>query len=332
MRTDPPLFIHASSKAMHVEETMQHRQDAEEAQKAEYWRKLYVAMTRAEDELYVTGYLTKAREGVGSWYEAIEQGLIDESEVVTDADGNATAMIYPRERVAYLPASASATSTQAPGEITLPPLPAYKLHRIVRPSRAADDAPDPVRVLETNAERLSDPRDPEAARQEGIALHALLQHLSHIDPIHWDAVSARALPTLLPGSPNHAAILAKARSILTRPELAELFGPHSRGEIPILAQGTRNKAPITIAGRIDRLVVKPGRVLIVDYKSDANPPGTASGVPAAYLTQLGIYALVAQQLFPGHQIEAAILWTSLETFMNLSQATLREAVAGFTVG
>ena len=32
-------------------------------------------MTRAEDELYVTGYLTKAREGVGSWYEAIETGL-----------------------------------------------------------------------------------------------------------------------------------------------------------------------------------------------------------------------------------------------------------------
>jgi ATP-dependent helicase/nuclease subunit A len=187
-------------------------------------------------------------------------------------------------------------------------------------------------VLETSAERLSDPRDPEAARKEGIALHALLQHLSHIDPVHWDAVSARALPTLLPDSADHAAVLTKARSILARPELAHLFGPDSRGEVPILAQGTRNKAPITIAGRIDRLVVKPGRVLIVDYKSDANPPGTQSGVPAAYLTQLGIYALVAQQLFPGQEIEAAILWTSLETFMNLSQATLREAVAGFTVG
>jgi ATP-dependent helicase/nuclease subunit A len=332
MRTDPPLFIHASSKAMHVEETMQHRQDAEDAQKAEYWRKLYVAMTRAEDELYVTGYLTKAREGVGSWYEAIEAGLRDESEVVTDADGNATAMIYPRDRVAHLPASAGVTSASTPGEITLPPLPAYKLRRIVRPSRAADDAPDPVRVLETNAERIGDPRDPEAARQEGIALHALLQHLSHIDPVHWDAVSARALPTLLPGSPSHAAILAKARSILTRTYREDIFGPDSRGEVPILAQGTRNTTPITIAGRIDRLVVKPGRVLIVDYKSDANPPGSLSGVPDAYLTQLGIYALVAQQLFPGQNVEAAILWTSLETLMDLPPALLRERVAGFTVG
>ena len=332
MQTDPPLFIHASSKAMHVSETLEHRQAAEDAQKAEYWRKLYVAMTRAEDELYVTGYLTKAREGVGSWYEAIEQGLRDESEIVTDADGNAAAMIYPRDRVAYLPARAAEAEAAVTAEITLPALPKHRLRRIVRPSRAADDAVDPARVLETNAERLSDPRDPEAARKEGIALHALLQHLSHIDPLHWDAVSARALPMLLPDSPRHAAVLAKARSILTRPELAHLFGPDSRGEVPILAQGLRGTAPITIAGRIDRLVVKPGRVLIVDYKSDANPPGSPDGVPAAYLTQMGLYALVASQLFPGQSIEAAILWTSLETLMDLPAAKLRETVAGFTVG
>ena len=41
------------------DETLEHKADADQAQKAEYWRKLYVAMTRAEDELYVTGYLTK---------------------------------------------------------------------------------------------------------------------------------------------------------------------------------------------------------------------------------------------------------------------------------
>ena len=88
----------------------------------------------------------------------------------------------------------------------------------------------------------------------------------------------------------------------------------------------------TIAGRIDRLVVKPGRVLIVDYKSDARPPGSPDGVPAAYLSQMGLYALVAQQLFPGHSIATAILWTSLETLMDLPAAKLRETVASFTVG
>jgi ATP-dependent helicase/nuclease subunit A len=79
-------------------------------------------------------------------------------------------------------------------------------------------------------------------------------------------------------------------------------------------------------------VVKPDSVLIVDYKSDAQAPATTDGVPGAYVTQLGLYALVAGQLFPGHRIEAAILWTSLELLMNLPASALRETVTGFTIG
>ena len=127
--------------------------------------------------------------------------------------------------------------------------------------------------------------------------------------------------------------LAKARSILTRLGIdAQLFGPSSRAEVPVLAQGRRNATPVTIAGRIDRLVVEPQRVLIVDYKSDAVVPATADGVPAAYVSQLGLYAQIAGQLFPGRKIEAAILWTSLESLMILPASKLRQAVASFTIG
>ena len=331
MQPSPPLFIHASSKALHIPETIGHRQDAEAAQKAEYWRKLYVAMTRAEDELYVTGYLTKARDGAGSWYEAISDALAPESAIVTDTDGNPTAMIYPRLREVQPTAIQPETSTEPTGRLDLPDLPPYRLRRIVRPSRASDDVGDLSRVLETTAERLSDPRDPETARREGIALHALLQHLSRIDLAHWDDVSLKALTALLPDG-DHRAIAAKARSILTRPELAHLFGPASRGEVPILAHARRNNAPITIAGRIDRLVVNAESVLIVDYKSDAHAPASIAQVPHAYQTQLGLYALVAGQLFPGRPIEAGILWTSLETLMILPDEALRQAVTGFTIG
>jgi ATP-dependent helicase/nuclease subunit A len=73
-------------------------------------------------------------------------------------------------------------------------------------------------------------------------------------------------------------------------------------------------------------------VILIDYKSDAQAPRTATGVPAAYVSQLGLYALVAGQLFPGREIEAGILWTELESFMNLSREALRDAVAEFTLG
>ena len=332
MQTQPPLFIHASSKTMHVPETMQHRQWAEEAQKAEYWRKLYVAMTRAEDELYVTGYLTKARDGAGSWYEAIEQGLGAQSEIVTDADGVTTALVYPRERAVMPVAEADAGAQTGTAAVVLPPLPAYRLRRIVRPSSAFAET-GAMEVLDTAAERAADRRDPELARRTGVALHALLQHLSKLDPAVWDAVSAKALAALLPEAPDeHAAIARKARAILARLDLLELFGPNSRAEVPVLAQGRRNNAPVTIAGRIDRLVVEPQRVLVVDYKSDADVPASSDGVPAAYLSQLGLYAQIAGQLFPGRKIEAAILWTSLELLMNLPAARLKQAVASFTIG
>jgi ATP-dependent helicase/nuclease subunit A len=327
-----PLFFHASSKEMHVAETLEHRAEAEAAQKAEYWRKLYVAMTRAEDELYVTGTLTKQGKVDGSWYEAIEQALRPVSDTVRDDEGIETALVFPhgQSAAAGLPAATPPPPTVAP--LLLPELPAYRLRRIVRPSTAFADA-DPDHVLATPAERTSDPRDPEAARVEGIGLHALLQHLMKVPQSDWPAVSAKALAVLLPERPEaHAAIASKAQSILTRLDLIHIFGPNSRAEVPILAHGTRNGAPVTIAGRIDRLVVEPGRVLIVDYKSDADVPATEKDVPAAYLSQIGLYAQIAGQLFPHHRVEAAILWTSLEMLMNLAPERLAKAVTSFTIG
>jgi ATP-dependent helicase/nuclease subunit A len=88
---------------------------------------------------------------------------------------------------------------------------------------------------------------------------------------------------------------------------------------------------VTLAGRIDRLVVTPGSVLIVDFKSDANPPPDAASTPSSYVTQLGLYALVANQLFPGSVVQAAILWTSLESLLFLERKALAEAVSAFTM-
>src|SRR5690606_14837329 len=116
-----------------------------------------------------------------------------------------------------------------------------------------------------------------------------------------------------------------ALSILTRPELQMMFGPNSRAEVPFLVNATQNGEPIRLSGRIDRLVVDATSVLVVDYKSDAKVPSDSSAVPPGYVPQLGLYALVAQQLFPGRVVRGAILWTELESLMNLSVGVLAEA-------
>ncbi len=329
MRSRPPLFIHASSEATHVDETREYKADADAAQQAEYWRKLYVAMTRAEDELYVTGYLTKQGKVDGSWYEAIEQGLRPLSETVTDAEGEVSALIYPVERPTAAPVGADVIAMpKVTGALLLDPLPAHKPLRIVRPS-SVEKSTSPERVLAT---RLEESLDPETARLSGTALHALLQHLGRVEPSQRPQVALRALEVLMPTRPEqHAGLAAKALSIMGRPELADVFGPHSRAEVPFFAEARKGSEPIRVIGRVDRLVVQPGRVLIVDFKSDANPAPSAAEVNPAYVTQLGLYALVANQLFPGHRVEAAILWTSLEKLVDLPREALAEATRGFTM-
>jgi len=333
MRSVPPLFIHASSEATHVDETREFKADADEEQQKEYWRKLYVAMTRAEDELYVTGYLTKQGKVDGSWYEAIEQGLAPTSETVIDAEGNVSALVYPAERPMPAPIAPDAAAPRPITQALVPgPLPKHRPIPIVRPS-SVDKPADPERVLAT---RLEDALDPETARLSGTALHALLQHLGKVAPDERTKVAARALETLLPTAPaQHAALSAKAISILTRPELAHLFGPNCRAEVPFFAEAFRQTKTrperIRIIGRIDRIVVNPDSVLLVDFKSDASPTMEPSQVNPAYLQQLGLYALVARELFPGQVVEAAILWTSLESLLKLPAADLAGAAGGFTI-
>jgi ATP-dependent helicase/nuclease subunit A len=329
MSAHPPLFVHAASDATHIEATREYKAEADAAQQAEYWRKLYVAMTRAEDELYVTGYLTKQGKTEGSWYEAIEQALTPLSESLADAEGEVTALVYPAERVAAMPAGAAAGDLRGPREgLQLAPLPGHRPIRIIRPS-SVETAARPERVL---ASRLEESLDPETARASGTALHALLQHLGRVEAGQRPAVALRALEVLLPDMPQqHGPLAAKAISILTRPELAHVFGADSRAEVPFFAEARKGPEPVRLIGRIDRLVVTGSEVLIVDFKSDAQVPADVRDVPDKYRTQLGLYALVAGQLYPRHAVRAGILWTSLESLLELPGAVLTEAVRGFTM-
>ncbi|MET0436848.1 MAG: double-strand break repair helicase AddA [Devosia sp.] len=323
-----PLLIHASNQRQHVPATLAIKEATDANLAQEYWRKLYVAMTRAEDELYVTGALTQTGKLEGSWYEAVESALSDNAEVLELADG-ASALVYPIVRPHPAPIAGSTAPSVKPARWVEPePLPAFAAPATTSPSRAHEaDAGEPA--LATAAERV---RDAETARKSGIALHALLQHLGRIDRDLWPNVIPRALEVLLPDMPDEQARLApKARSILEKPEFADLFGASSRAELPFLVDVIRDGEPIRLSGRIDRLVVDDHSVLVIDYKSDATAPKRADDVPPRYVTQLSLYALVASQLFPGRTVSAAILWTELESLMNLPSELLEQARGNFTL-
>ncbi|WP_157959878.1 double-strand break repair helicase AddA [Devosia submarina] len=331
--TPGPLLIHAAGTKAHVPGTLPHKQEIDGNILAEYWRRLYVGMTRAEDELYVTGALTPGTDRntqlAGSWYEAIETALRPHAESVVDEDGRETALIFPHERVPPAPAKSVSSAARGPLDgLELARVPEPVVPLIVSPSTARGHL-SPIQALDSLLEQT---RDPDQARREGVVLHALLQHLVPIDRLLWPQIVPKALLALLPEAPERHEFLGnKAMSILQRPELAWLFARNSRAEVPFLVHATRDGEPIRLAGRIDRLVVDEEGVTVIDYKSDASVPQRPEDAPGNYVTQLGLYALVAGQLFPGRQVHAAILWTQLESLMNLPPDLLAAGSKGFTM-
>src|SRR5690606_31780511 len=300
---------------------------------AEYWRRLYVGMTRAEDELYVTGALTPGADAekqlAGTWYEAIEMALRPHAESRSDEEGREIALIYPLERVAPAPL-AGRDQTPASGltPLELPPVPEPERPLIVSPSSVHRGAV-PLSPFDSMAEQV---RDADTARREGIALHALLQHLGRVDPARRADVARKALAALLPDAPaSHERLHGKAMSIFARPELGAIFGADSRAEVPFLLDARQEGKDIRLAGRMDRLVIDDSGVTVIDYKSDMSVPAAAAGVPENYIAQLSLYAWVAGQLFPERPVRAAILWTELESLMFLPPDLLAAARRGFTL-
>ncbi|HRQ61805.1 MAG TPA: hypothetical protein PLO23_09900, partial [Alphaproteobacteria bacterium] len=71
-------------------------------------------------------------------------------------------------------------------------------------------------------------------------------------------------------SPVQADILTQVMAILSHPDFAPLFGPHSLAEAPISGFTPDGRL---ISGQIDRLLIGEHDILIADYKTGRNPPG-----------------------------------------------------------
>ena len=157
----------------------------------------------------------------------------------------------------------------------------------------------------------------------GTALHRLLEHLAATPQPDWPALAAILIPEPL----TRADLLHEAATILAAPDLAGIFAPGSLAEVAITADLDGRR----IAGSIDRLVITATTVTAIDFKSNRIVPASAAQIPEGLLRQMGAYAHALRQIFPGHHVETAILWTRTATLMRLdpdivSAALLRAAI------
>jgi ATP-dependent helicase/nuclease subunit A len=115
------------------------------------------------------------------------------------------------------------------------------------------------------------------------------------------------------------ALAAQVLALIDDSRFAQVFADGSRAEVAIAGRlTTRRGDPVLVSGQIDRLVVTPEAVLIVDYKTSHAPPTSAADVPAAYVRQLALYRAVLARLYPDLPFRSAQLRTETPDMMEMS--------------
>lgn len=115
---------------------------------------------------------------------------------------------------------------------------------------------------------------------------------------------------------------ASALGVMQDPSLREIFQPGGRAEAAIIGTSPDLPSGTVINGRVDRLVVTPERVLVIDYKTDQPAPDDPEDVADTYVAQMAAYWAVLKTAFPDRDIVAALCWTDGPRLMRLPEAQL----------
>jgi ATP-dependent helicase/nuclease subunit A len=292
------------------------------AQVQEYNRLLYVALTRAEDELIICGAQGRRAAPDDCWYNLIRRGF-EKLPAETAPDGtlqySAAQKSGPDRQDARIAAKQfplPAWAGAAP-DWHAAPVPKENLRpEPIVPSRADDDpAKAAIAASPLGAQRAIKRLARAAAMARGRIVHALLQHLPDVAPPqrHTSAARYLAQPGLALDAADQANILESVEKILENPTLAALFGPGSRAEVPLAGV----LGEVEIGGLVDRLAILPSQILIADYKTDRAPPAGPAAIPIAYLRQLAAYRAILQDIFPTHIVDCTLIWTETASLMHI---------------
>ncbi|NVJ91010.1 MAG: double-strand break repair helicase AddA [Methylocystaceae bacterium] len=284
----------------------------------EYRRLLYVALTRAEDRLYICGWENKNSPPDHCWYNLIKNGLDGVAPELEDSflsqteecdDATVLRLVCDQEievksepkpedfhrEIENLPDWARAK----PGMEPSPPRP-------LAPSRPVE--PEPA-----TRSPLGD--DHGYRFKRGNIIHALLQTLPEID--HHDREDAAR--SYLSGAAHGLSdkqqdeIAKETLLVLNDPEFTDVFGPDSQAEVPIV--GTVDGK--VISAQVDRLLVRHDEIVVIDYKTNRPPPRTVKKVPPVYIQQMKAYRRALQLIYPDRPVRCVLLWTDTPKLMEI---------------
>ena len=285
---------------------------AKAAEREEHWRLLYVAMTRAEEALFIGGALGKREDELApdSWYARLAplagEDRIEDPIWGTRAEwGELPPPVESRTQTDLeLPMVLPDWATRAIGPEPRPPRP-------LAPSSGAEDV---------SADPPLPPDQAAIAARRGVLIHALLERLPDVPRDLRESGGRAWLQRHGPdfSEDERATMLGSALAVLEHPEWSELFGPDALAEVPLAATVGEQ----VIAGFADRLLVTADRVLVADFKTARRPPRSLEDVPLSTNRQMAAYVAALETIYPDRVVEAAVLYTQTPQIIGIPQDVL----------
>ncbi|WP_295197654.1 double-strand break repair helicase AddA, partial [uncultured Brevundimonas sp.] len=288
-------------------------------------RLLYVALTRARDRVIVMGRASSRGAEAGSWWSILSETFDRLGDQVREVENGVRRYGVDPERRPV--AADEAQSVAALPAWAASPPPADAAARFASPSRMEGGAiripaPSPLAHSAAGGAALGRFR-------RGDLIHRLLERLPEITPADRPDAARRLLARETDlDEAQRAEMIAAAFSVLDDARFAPVFGPGSRAEVALTGSAPDLPPGVAINGRIDRLVVTPEKVLVVDYKTNRPAPDAVEAVDPAYVLQAAVYVAVLKRLYPDRPVEAALVWTDGPKLMPIPETLLAAALAG----
>ncbi len=285
--------------------------EAKEMRDQEADRLLYVALTRARQALFISGWSRKrSRVEKDSWY-------VNTLETIKSCRGAHELADGTWRLASGQPEANSEDIVEAAG-IT-PALPSwfenYPADEPIpaRPITPSDTGPRDATIPFGTASR-------KAALLRGSFVHRLFEILPDLPASdRWTAAGriAEIMGMRDTGFDKPAAFSAEeiknlfeaVEEVMNLPELSSLFGGNALAEADIsgLVGG------MAVQGQIDRMVVLEDKIIIADFKTGLPPKelDDPAQIPLAYLRQMALYGALVSQIYPDREVECLLIWTQI---------------------
>ncbi len=323
LATDEGGFLWCASQSRDCAASAAAREARKRRSEEESLRLLYVGLTRARDRLIVGGRLAANRTDTGvAWRGPLEEAMTALDGRAVETEAGVILEYGQRPPVLGRAAETASEAAVSPAWLAEPP-PREAGGRHLSPSRllAAESMAAPSPLARGADGRLDRYR-------RGDLIHRLLQTLPEVAPEVRPDLAERLLARE-PGleAEARAEMITAALAVMDDSQFASVFGPGSRAEVALAGAADALPEGVSISGRIDRLVVTPERVLVVDFKTNRPAPSRIEDAAPAYVLQLAAYRAVLMRLYPDRPVEAALVWTDGPKLMEVSASMMDDALA-----